>query len=329
MKQGSFAMTNEPIIRVRDVAYPRLQVPDLDAMESYLLDFGMTRALRSDDVLYMRGAGPAAYVHVVHRGEPAFLGFAFEAGAREDLDCLAATEGFTDVATLDGPGGGWRTTVVDPHGVTVEVVYGIARTETGAVNPRPLNQGHRFERVGAPQRIAAGPSRIKRFGHLALNVKDVVAMLGWYHDRFGLIASDRINLAPGMPVAIFARCDRGDEPADHHSMLFGSDMASSGVPGLNHLSWEVCDVDDIHAGADHLAARKRAHEWGIGRHLLGSQIFDYWRDPWGHIHEHWTDGDQFDSSVPVGDYPFDQGAASQWGPNPPSTFGRTIAPAAR
>ena len=121
----------------------------------------------------------------------------------------------------------------------------------------------------------------------------------------------------------------GDEPADHHSMLFGSDMASSGVPGLNHLSWEVCDVDDIHAGADHLAARKRAHEWGIGRHLLGSQIFDYWRDPWGHIHEHWTDGDQFDSSVPVGDYPFDQGAASQWGPNPPSTFGRTIAPAAR
>jgi hypothetical protein len=23
---------------------------------------------------------------------------------------------------------------------------------------------------------------------------------------------------------------------------------------------------------------KYPHEWGIGRHLLGSQMYDYWRD---------------------------------------------------
>ncbi len=320
-------MSSEPIIRVRDVAYPRLQVPDLDLMESYLLDFGMKRAERRTGVLYMRGVGPAPYVHVIHEGPAAFLGFAYQAAARDDLERLAAEEGFSPVTPLNAPGGGWRTATRDATGLEIEVVHGIApRASTEDRSPRPLNMGEAFQRLGAPQRVAAGPSRIKRFGHLALNVREPAAALAWHHARFGLIASDRINLAPGMPVALFTRCDRGDEPADHHTILFASDMASGGVPGLNHLSWEVCDIDDVLLGRDHMASKGRSHEWGVGRHLLGSQVFDYWRDPWGHIHEHWTDGDQFDASIPPGDHPIDMAAVSQWGPNMPSTFGRTIPP---
>ncbi len=320
-------MSVSPLLKVRDVAYPRLQVPDLDRMESYLMDFGLARAERRDKVLFMRGAGAAPYVHVIHEGDPAFLGFAFEADCREDLDRLAATPGFTPVEALDAPGGGVRTTVVDPIGLTVEIVFGIAPVAArDGLQPRPLNMGDAFQRIGAAQRIKAGPSRIKRFGHLALNVPDPAAALAWYQARFGLIASDRVNLAPGMPVAIFARCDRGADPADHHSILLASHMASGGVSGLNHLSWEVGDMDDLQAGREHLAAKGRAHEWGVGRHLLGSQIFDYWRDPWGHIHEHWTDGDQFDASIPAGDHSIDIGAVSQWGPNMPASFGRTLPP---
>ena len=41
-------MTPTPIIKVREMAYPRLQVPDLDRMEAYLMDFGMVRAERRD-----------------------------------------------------------------------------------------------------------------------------------------------------------------------------------------------------------------------------------------------------------------------------------------
>jgi catechol 2,3-dioxygenase-like lactoylglutathione lyase family enzyme len=296
-------------------------------MESYLMDFGMVRAERRDKLLFMRGSGTAPYVHVVHEGEPAFPGFAFEARSRDDLDRLAATAGFSPVEPLDAPGGGFRTTVVDPIGLTVEVVHGIEPVSArGTLAPRPLNMGESFQRVGAAQRIKSGPSRIKRFGHLAMNVPDPTATLAWYHARFGLIPSDRINLAPGMPIAIFSRCDRGLEPADHHSILFASNMGSGGASGLNHLSWEVCDIDDIYAGREHLAAKSRSQEWGVGRHLLGSQIFDYWRDPWGHIHEHWTDGDQFDASIPAGDHSIDVGAVSQWGPNVPASFGRTIPP---
>jgi catechol 2,3-dioxygenase-like lactoylglutathione lyase family enzyme len=323
-------LSTQPIIKVREMAFPRLSAPDLDAAESFLLDFGMIRAERTADTLYMRGTGTAPYVHVIHKGTPAWIGFAFEAASREDLDRISKSEGFTQVDALDAPGGGWRTLTKDPSGTQVEVVYGIAPAEPlGPIEPRPLNMGNAFQRIGKLQRVKTGPSRIKRFGHLAMNVRDVKGTLAWYNARFGLIPSDRINIAPGMPVAIFARCDRGSDPADHHSILFGSDMASGGVLGLNHLSWEVIDVDDVLAGSSHLAAKKRAHEWGVGRHLLGSQIFDYWRDPWGHIHEHWTDGDQLDASIPAGDVTIDVGAASQWGPNPPPTFGRTIPPQPR
>ena len=320
-------MATEPVIKARDMAYPRLQVPDLDQMEAFLMDFGMVRADRRSNVLFMRGAGSAPYAHVIHQGEPAFLGFAFSVGSRADLDSLAATPGFTPVEAIDAPGGGWKTSTVDPDGLLVEAVFGIEpAAPLSDLSPRPLNMGDDFRRIGQVQRIKAGPSRIKRFGHLALNVADVPAALAWYSTRFGLLQSDRVNIAPSQPVAVFTRCDRGAEPADHHSILFASAMGSGGVAGLNHLSWEVCDIDDVHAGREYLAAKRRTPEWGIGRHLIGSQVFDYWRDPWGHIHEHWTDGDQLDASVPAGDHSIGVGRVSQWGPDMPETFGRTVAP---
>ena len=92
-------MSTTPIVKVRDMAYPRLQVPDLDQMEAYLMDFGMVRAERRADVLFMRGAGTAPYVHVIHEGPAAFTGFALEAGSREDLERLAAEPGFPRLRT--------------------------------------------------------------------------------------------------------------------------------------------------------------------------------------------------------------------------------------
>ncbi len=45
------------MIRVTDVAYARFEAPDLDPMETFLVDFGLIRQHRDDDTLYMRGAG--------------------------------------------------------------------------------------------------------------------------------------------------------------------------------------------------------------------------------------------------------------------------------
>ena len=320
-------MPTTPLTKVHDVAFPRLCVPDLDRMETFLLEFGMVVQARTSEALYLRGMGSAHHVSVVHRGEPGFRGFAFRTENREDLERLAASPGFSPVAETDEPGGGYRTKTTDLDGNQIEVIFGLETLDPLASNaPRPLNMGNRFERIGQTQRIEQGPSRVKRFGHLALNVSDVGASLAWYQERFGILASDRVCLAPDFPVAIFTRCDRGALPADHHSILLASSLTSNGESGLNHVSWEVTDIDDVLAGSEHLARQGRTHEWGVGRHLLGSQVFDYWRDPWGQIHEHWTDGDQFDASVPTQDHGPETALASQWGPNPPMTFGRTIAP---
>jgi hypothetical protein len=66
------------------------------------------------------------------------------------------------------------------------------------------------------------------------------------------------------------------------------------------------------------------HEWGIGRHLLGSQMYDYWRDPHGFTHEHWTDGDLLDSSIPTEDTGLLEFGKAQYGPPPPATFGDSM-----
>ena len=63
--------------------------------------------------------------------------------------------------------------------------------------------------------------------------------------------------------------------------------------GLNHVSFEVQDMDDVFMGHQHMRdIGKYEHMWGIGRHLLGSQVYDYWADPWRRVHEHWADSDR-------------------------------------
>jgi len=91
--------------------------------------------------------------------------------------------------------------------------------------------------------------------------------------------------------------------------------------GLNHVSFEVRDVDDVMIGHEYLKAKnKYKHVWGIGRHVLGSQIYDYWADPWGRVHEHWTDTDILNATAPANQISAEDGLKSQWGQIIPPEF---------
>jgi hypothetical protein len=73
------------------------------------------------------------------------------------------------------------------------------------------------------------------------------------------------------------------------------------------------------AGHTLLKDAGRTPEWGVGRHILGSQVFDYWRDPWGHTLEHWTDGDLLTAQDPPGVGTIQDLMGVQWGsPAPPT-----------
>ena len=62
-----------PVIKVRDLAFGHLHAPDLDAQEEFLTHFGMIRAARTPDALYMRGTGPRHHIHVTHKAAHALL----------------------------------------------------------------------------------------------------------------------------------------------------------------------------------------------------------------------------------------------------------------
>lgn len=304
---------NDPIIRVADVAFPRFQAPDLDSMQDFLAAFGMQCSERTEDALYMRGSDRAHHVHVTHCGEPAFLGLAFQATTRSDLDTLAAATGAAVVA-LDEPGGGDAVHLTDPDGRLVDVVYGIESVDPLPLRTHaPLNTSAYRPRIGDLQRVEAGASQVMRFGHAALKTSDLSELYDWYHSTLGLLVSDDVWLAtPEEPLGRFLRCDRGDYPVDHHSLL----LVETGENKLGHCAWEVADLDDLMVGHDLLETTGRAHYWGIGRHVLGGQIFDYWKDPLGFTVEHWTDADLLTASVPAGSRNLLE-PINQWGPNPP------------
>jgi hypothetical protein len=81
----------------------------------------------------------------------------------------------------------------------------------------------------------------------------------------------------------------------------------------------VLDWDDLMVGHDHLRRTgKYTHSWGVGRHYDGSNVFDYWRDPFGNKLEHFADGDVINDDYPATSSRFDPDdpgkLLAMWGP---------------
>jgi catechol 2,3-dioxygenase-like lactoylglutathione lyase family enzyme len=309
--------TEMSVAKILDLAFIRFRAPDLGKMHRFLTDFGMADAVaeQSANCIYMRGNGPAPFIHATELGEPGFAAMGVWVRDMEDLKRLAAHDGLA-VEPFDAPGGGFVVRLTDPDGFRIEAVAGHA---PAAPLPGPAlsewNSGGDNRRIAGHRRIATGPSHVMRLGHCAFNVADIHASEAWYKERFGLLTSDEVRTPAGDVDGIFMRCDLGEQPADHHAIVVSA-LPQAGVCFM-HCAFEVADIDDVMAGHDHLLRGGHTQHWGVGRHVLGSQIFDYWLDPWGHEHEHWTDGDQLRSSDPVRIATVEQLLSHHWGPPAP------------
>ena len=62
-------------IKAAEFGFPRMEAPDLDAMEEFLTHFGLVRAERTPTALYMRGADGRHHLHAAHKGGTRFIGF--------------------------------------------------------------------------------------------------------------------------------------------------------------------------------------------------------------------------------------------------------------
>jgi len=310
------------MIKVQDTAFAEYSVPDLEKMEAFLTDFGLFTVERTDDRLYMRGAGPKPYLHVSHKGDPGFVAYALAAGSADDLNTLAGhTDAISGVEDLDGPGGGRGVGLKMPGGITIKVVHGIEPADELPVRePLAINFAKVKNRTGAMQRPEMEPAKVMRVGHCVFKFTDEAANRAWLKDTLGMLESDVLHLPDDETrrLGTFLRCDRGEDWADHHTILSLSDETQNAI---HHLSFETQDPDAVFIGHQWLAAKdKWHHEWGVGRHLLGSQVFDYWRDPWGHMVEHYADGDLLNAQSKPGLYPATQENLAQWGPELTPTF---------
>ncbi len=308
-----------PHIKVTDIAYVRLRAPDLDVMEEFLTRFGLVRSERTATALYMRGTDPVHHLHVTEKGDPKVVGLAYHAPNEEDLGGLARAPGATGIENLDEPGGGKRVRLTEPNGFQIEVVHGIAPVDPIVTRRQRLNTGNEpLLRAGELMRLPKGPSHVKRIAHGVLMTPKFDETVSWFRDTLGFICSDDVYAGEKSNlIGSFNRCDRGDAFVDHHVFF----CLRHEKTGLNHVSFEVQDIDDVAMGHDYLAQfGKYEHMWGIGRHVLGSQVYDYWADPWGRVHEHWADSDRLNLANGSNLVSVEEALVSQWGEAPPEKF---------
>lgn len=307
--------------KAMDVAYVVYQVTDLDVMQSFMSDFGLQCAERRDDALFMRAALGAPYVHVTLLGpDNRFLGGALRMRARADLDELARMPGSSPVEEItDAPGGGWRVRTTTPDGVRIDAVWGQQEMQRLPLRgPNPFNAGESKQRLNASLRPKREAGLALRLGHFVLRVSNHDESVAWFKERFGLLPSDYMCV-PGKEdtvIGTFVRCDRGDLPVDHHAML----IVHAEETGVHHCSFEFQDLDAVMGAHDFLVRKGYRLECGVGRHLIGSQIFDYWRDPFGNRVEHYTDGDSVNHLCEPARYAVAADKTTQWGMDPPPEF---------
>ncbi|KAK4892348.1 hypothetical protein LTR27_009182 [Elasticomyces elasticus] len=313
----------------------RYQHPDLKQITTFMRDFGLNVVKKTPTQRWFGGYGPDQYVYYCQEGPMAFLGGTFEVESYHELErilqlpCVQVLDGgIQEVA--DAPGGGHLLSISDPEGFPVNFVYGQAAKTTEVMLPGKIiyNDESAKPRKRKFQRFNEGPASVYKLGHFGLCVNGFQAQLEFYTQNFNIVPSDILYVAletttPGevdrKEVAMFAHIDRGQDLVDHHT-LFLTTLAPGVKPHVHHCSFEIHDFDTQALGHQWLAEKGYQSVWGVGRHILGSQIFDYWWDTSGFMVEHYADGDLVNEDTPLAFGPAGHEGLAVWGPEVPGAF---------
>jgi len=304
-------------VRVTELAYARVQTPDMDTARRFFADFGLIEAAVTKDRVYLRGIGPSRQVLILQRGPRKLLSTAFEVESREALERLGQAAGTSPITSREEPGGGWQLLLKDPDGNALEVIAEMEPVSGIAVERAPMNSGVGIRRrTGTLVRPPIQASHVLRLGHVVITTPKPDELGQWYRNTLGLLLSDEIyDKEQGQVLLSFSRIDRGEEYVDHHAFQTMAGPAG----GVHHISFEVLDIDDLYIGHERLINAGYRHVWGIGRHKQGSQIFDYWLDPSGIMYEHWTDSDLLNATGTPGRDTVPN-SLGPWGPPLPPQF---------
>ncbi len=300
------------MVAVADVAYVVFDHTDLDETERFYNDFGLVTHLRTERELFLRGADGQPYCYVARKGaRNRSVAIGMRVNSHANLEEAARAEG-TQVERLGGPAGGFKVTLQSPMGIAFELVYGLDRLEPLPMR-EPLSINHACSKVrrGQWQRPAMEPAAVLRLGHVALVTPDFKPHSEWLQSRLGMKPSDVLfDGTQKNQLGGFFHCTGGDDWVDHHTIaLFPAPVAA-----IHHCSFEVQDIDAQVLSNKYLLSKGRKPFWGVGRHILGSQVFDYWFDSAGNVVEHFTDGDLVQPGKQPEYHQVADDALALWGP---------------
>ena len=236
-------------MRLRSI---ELALPDPAAAAGFLTGvWGLAEGEVRGGAHYLRGSGTFAYIVGLERAETEFVRsvtFVCDEAELAALTARVAASGWPARAVVAGdPGGG--------HGVIVELPDGeVLRFLAGAGEVAAL----------------AGDDMPARLTHVVFNASDAEASGDAAEAVLGFRVSDRTR---GM---VFVRCNER-----HHSTAF----SRAGFASLNHIAFEMADLDAVMRGVGRLRDHGMAPAWGPGRHGPGANAFAYYIAPFGPVIE--------------------------------------------
>lgn len=298
----------EAPLGVHSIDHFALVVPDLREQERFLSHFGLSVEPQPDRLL-LRTGGEAHVWGLILPGESKKLAYVCMACYEGELDGLrqqvqAAGGRFEAGHPMGSAEGFWFR---DPDGLLFQVKVG-AKTQPDAKTAMPDLSIPPNVR-GAPARSAAGKARPQRMSHLALFTSDVTRSLDFHTRALGVRLADRSG-----DIIAFTY---GRHGSDHHLLAF----LAGGGPGLHHSSWDVPSVEDCGRGNTQMRAAGYSRHWGPGRHVLGSNYFNYVKDSFGQWWEYSAHIDYIEKNAPwtVANFA-DEDSLYLWGPDMPEEF---------
>ncbi|KAK3367750.1 glyoxalase family protein [Podospora didyma] len=319
-------------IQLGRLGYVHASHPNLEEFHQFAIDFGFVESSRDDDSIYYKGYGRDVCCYIATRstdGEKKFHGATYVAKTERDFIRTSQLKESSEIKQRPaGAGGGSFVSFRAPSGFEVHVVWGVEEgaeptkaTTATEVSKGGYNTALEKTRKGEFQRFKLGPAMIHKLGHLGYITNKFDEDVAYFTQTFNFIPSDvlweDVNNQE-VDSLTFMHLDQGQEYTDHHTLFLSRAPPTFPGPGehkMHHCSFEVEDFDTQLLGHEYLLSKKYTPIWGVGRHVLGSQIFDYWKDPSGFAIEHYADGDLVNEDNETGRGK-SEGAASMyiWGP---------------
>jgi catechol 2,3-dioxygenase len=254
--------------RINGLRSIELGVHDLKvSAEFYRKVWALEEVAAEGDAIHMRGTGRDHHVLTLReRPRAALLNVHFSAPDRAAVDALHAQAKALGANVISAPGqleasagGGYGFKVSSPEGHPF-VISSNVNDHADAIDDK---------------------SRPTKLTHVVLNSAEVDKQTAFFVDVLGFKWSDSTFMMD------FVRCC-----SDHHSVAF----ARGNGPSLNHMAYELPDIDGLMRGAGRV--RQSGHDilWGVGRHGPGSNVFSYFVEPNGFVTEYTTEVQQVDDS---------------------------------